>query len=104
MLPVALDCTANQERSGAAGIAQFFLWAFVTLLFVDMILTAFAIWKTIRRPPPQDCIPPQEPKTATQNPGQRSAGKAVEITATNAVLNGSTFVGANLSGMPFSVR
>ncbi len=59
MLPVALDCDANQSQGGgAARIAVAFLVVFVLLLAFDAFATAYAIWKTLQRKPPEDCVPP----------------------------------------------
>ena len=60
MLPVALDCEANQSSGGgAARIAVAFLVVFVLLLAFDAFATAYAIWKTLQRKPPEDCVPPK---------------------------------------------
>ena len=68
MLPVALDCEANQSSGGgAARIAVAFLVVFVLLLAFDAFATAYAIWKTLQREPPKDCVPPKP----TSKPGLR---------------------------------
>lgn len=78
MLPVALDCEANQsEGGGASRIAVAFLLVFVLLLAFDAFATAFAIWKTLQRKPPDDCVQPK-PK-----PG----GKAAALRRANSSIN-----------------
>tara|TARA_B110001452_G_scaffold254727_1_gene246541 strand:+ start:6359 stop:6652 length:294 start_codon:yes stop_codon:yes gene_type:complete len=65
MLPVALDCDANQSSGGgAARIAVAFLFVFVLLIAFDAFATAYAIWKTIQREPPKDCVPPKPMPTS----------------------------------------
>ena len=109
MLPIALDCKANEERSGAAGVAIFFLVVFAVLIVADLLLTAYAIWKTIRRKPPEDCIPPEEEKDLSARSLRRAAsscnarysspsiGSAVATSAFNKK-------SINLSSVVYSVR
>ena len=72
MLPVALDCEANQSSGGGATrIAVAFLVVFVLLLAFDAFVTAYAIWKTLQREPPEDCVPPKPTPKPTPKPGLR---------------------------------
>lgn len=81
MLPVALDCEANQSSGGgAARIAVAFLVVFVLLLAFDAFATAYAIWKTLQREPPDDCVPPKpRPKPGLRHMGTMGSQHGCEL-------------------------
>lgn len=53
-MQILSDCDANLEYSGAAIVAIVFLVVFVLLIFIDTILTAFALYRTLTKIDGQD--------------------------------------------------